>query len=206
MEGGGGREEEPPAVRAALARLAGRPGAACRRLKNEILQQWSRDMREALLCLDVDKDGSVVAIFRVGDDETWQRLSIEFPARYPFHAPVPRVAERAVAHGAEVARALRGRLPLVLVAAVRRHLRAPRRTPLKEWAYHRLRRLHGDEDERPARCVAACTRELPPHHWSPCMRLAQQWGGITRLVRRCSVRLNLPLPPAPPPCPTNSRE
>ena len=182
---------KPPAVRAALARIATARGggaggapARCvyRRLHNEISRRWLPEMWAALRRLDVGHHGGdVVAVFGVAG----ATLVATFPARYPFLAPVLRVEERAVRHGAEVARALRARLPLPLVAAVRRHLRAPRRVPLKEWAYHRLRRRHGPSSDEANECVAACTRDLPPHHWSPCLGLEHQWGAVARLLRRC---------------------
>ena len=157
---------KPPAVRAALDRLSiarsENMGGACvyRRLHNEISRRWSPEMWAALRHLDVD--GDTTALFGVAG----ATVAVTFPARYPFLAPVLRVEDRSVRHGAEVSRALRARLPLPLVAAVRRHLCAPRRVPLKEWAYHRLRRRHYPSCDEANRCVEACTRDLPPHHWS----------------------------------------
>ena len=175
----------PPAVRAALdrvyiARGAGAGGGSCvyRRLYYEILRRWSPEMWAALRHLDVD--GDTTAVFGVAG----ATVAVTFPARYPFLAPVLRVEERAVRHGVEVSRALRARLPLPLVAAVRRHLCAPRRVPLKEWAYHRLRRRHGPSEAN--RFAEACTRHFPPHHWSPCMGLELQWDAVARLLRRCN--------------------
>ena len=93
--------------------------------------------------------------------------------------------ERVVEHGADVVRALRARLPPALVAAVRRHLVVRRRTPLKEWAYYRLRAIYGDDHEEPTRFMTEYTRTLPPHHWSPCMDLPQQWDAIMQILQLC---------------------
>ena len=167
------------AVRGALEALEACPcpkPVIYRRLKNEIQKRWSPGMRAALQSLEVCQNNDMVATFGL---ECAARLVITFPAGYPFRAPAPSVEELQVEHPAEVGRALRKRLPPPLVAAVRRHLRAPRRVPLKAWAYHRLRRARGRRD------AAACMHALSPRVWSPCMGLETHWDQLARLVERC---------------------
>ena len=163
-------EEEPwpPAL------LEGGGDPRRRRLRFELCRKWTPRMRAALRRLEPEPepgDGGIEAIFSMDDGII---LSITFPSQYPFKSFVPCVVERVVEHSLEVMRALCPRLPRALLAAVRRHLAVRRRTPLKQWAYYRLY----DIEEY--------TRTMPPHHWSPCMDLAQQWDAITRILRTCS--------------------
>ena len=149
-----------------------------RRLRFELRRKWTPRMRAALRRLEPEPEperapggGGIEAVFNMDDGIV---LSITFPSQYPFKSFVPCVVEPAVEHSLEVMRALCPRLPRALLVAVRRHLAVRRRTPLKKWAYHRLY----DIEEY--------TRTMPPHHWSPCMDLAQQWDAITRILWTCS--------------------